>query len=474
MISLQNISLYNGSNPLLHQCSIVLDGEAGKKIALVGKNGCGKSSLLKILLGEIKPDKGTVHASHEVIGYLPQTIDFPDNHTLVGEYLESLLPEPWLTYKLDIALEKVGLSQGFLIKELLHLSGGEKVKVALVGLLLEEPTLLLFDEPTNNLDAEGISFVENFIKKFPGTVLFISHDRELINNASETIWELDHETAALRIYGSSYDDFLAVRNKRREHQLQQHEAQYKQIVALENWLKANEFHPKYRFSDLVLSQKQALENLRKNLIPKPSADPRIRPARGAMVDKGLLAKVAITQKQLPERSILQNISVDVHHGEKLLICGPNGTGKTTLLNILAGHDIEFQGTRISRPDLRIGYLKQSSTLVRDKTVLDNFLYHTYTNETEARATLAKYLFPTEFMNSKLSSLSMGEIRRLDLAIILTNKPQLLLLDEPTNHLDIFSREELECFIVQEAIPMVIVSHDRYFIEKISISRQIHL
>lgn len=474
MLSLQNISIYNGSIPLLEDCSINLDGHSGKKIAIVGKNGCGKSTMLKLLTGENQPDKGTVLHTNEVIGYLPQEITFPKEYSLVGEYLESLLAEPWMQYQIDIGLQQLGLPAEFLLQELGHLSGGEKVKTALAGLLLEEPTILLFDEPTNNLDMPGISWLENFIKEFPGTVVFVSHDRELINHVSQYVWEIDHEDCCLRVYGGNYEFFQVERQRRREKQLQQYEAQYKEIVALEDWLKANEFHPKYRFSDRVLSQKQALENLRKNLVKKPLAEPKISPQLASKVEKGLVAKVVVEKKTLPERDILKKVTIAIHHHEKVLVRGANGAGKTTLLNILAGIDVDFAGSRQVRPELRIGYLKQFPNLDKQKTVLENFLHATYTSESEARAILAKYLFSTEYMISKLCNVSQGELRRLDLAIILTNKPDLLLLDEPTNHLDIFSREALENFITQENIPMVLVSHDRYFTEKLQISTTLEL
>ncbi|MBI4836742.1 MAG: ABC-F family ATP-binding cassette domain-containing protein [Candidatus Abawacabacteria bacterium] len=474
MLNLQNISLYNGSILLLDNVNLSIDGSSGKKIAIVGKNGSGKSSLLKLLTGEFVPDQGRVTKANEIIGYLPQEITFPSNYQLVGEYLESFLTESWLQYQIDIALQKLDLPDNFLLKDLALLSGGEKVKVALAALLLQSPTVLLFDEPSNNLDLAGTIWLESFIKNFTGTVIFISHDRTLINRVSGYIWELDHEEHSLYVHTGSYEDFIAQRIRRREHQLQQHEAQYKEIVLLEKWLKANEFHPKYRYSDLVLSQKQALENLRKNLVTKPQPDPQISPQLARKTDKGLVMKAIITGKTFPEKQILQNLTFSIHHQEKVLITGPNGAGKTTLLNIIAGEDKNFAGTIVMKDTIKIGYLRQFSRLPTDIPLLEIFLQHTYTTESEARAILAKYLFPSEYMSSKLGSLSFGEIRRLELAIIITNKPHLLLLDEPTNHLDTFSREAIEKFIVENTIAMLVVSHDRYFIEKVGIERIINL
>lgn len=474
MISLQNIALFSGATVLLDQCSFILDGKSGKNIAIVGKNGCGKSTLLKVILGEILPDKGKVSAAHEVVGYLPQQITFPPEYSLVGEYLESLLAESWLAYKIDIALQELELQPEFLLLDLHHLSGGEAVKVALVGLLLSDPTILLFDEPTNNLDQKSIAWLESFMRAFPGTIVFVSHDRALINNVCDTIWEIDHETASIRVYGGNFDMFLSERQKRREQQLQRYEAQYKEIVILEKWLVANEFHSKYRFSDLVLSQKQALENLRKNLVAKPEKDPVINTVYQEVEGKNLVVKVSVEKKVLPEKEILKGVSLAVHAHEKILITGPNGAGKTTLLNIIAGMDHDFVGTRIVAPETKIGYLQQFNHFNTRTTVLDTFLQETFVTESVGRSILANYLFTSDFITSKLISLSQGELRKLQLAIILTNKPTVLLLDEPTNHLDIFSKIVLERFIIEAKIPMVIVSHDRYFIEQIGITTELKI
>ncbi len=451
-----------------------LDGRSGKKIAIIGKNGCGKSTFLKVLLGEVAPDRGQVIAVNETIGYLPQEIAFPPEFTLVGEYLESQLAEAWEQYKIDIALQQLQIAPEFMIKELQHLSGGERVKVRLVDLLLQEPTMLLFDEPTNNLDSETVLWLQKFMQEFMGTIVFVSHDRAFINAVSSTIWEFDHETHSIRAYGGDFDFFWTERQRRIEQQRQQHEAQFKEIVALEKWLTANEFHPKYRFSDRVLSKKQALENLQKNLVPKPQAEPKIRLISPASAVEGLLMKVSISRKPLPEKDILRNVQLSIHNDDRILITGANGVGKTTLLNILAGEERDFEGMLESKPNLRLGYLKQFSHYAKEVTVLETFLRETYTTETEARSVLANYLFTTEFMSSKLQSLSQGELRRLHLAIILTNQPDILFLDEPTNHLDIFSKATLEHFIAQLQIPLVIVSHDRYFIEKIAMTNEYHI
>ncbi|MCC6643512.1 ABC-F family ATP-binding cassette domain-containing protein, partial [Candidatus Peregrinibacteria bacterium] len=190
--------------------------------------------------------------------------------------------------------------------------------------------------------------------------------------------------------------------------------------------------------------------------------------------KGTVIAVKLQGKTFEEKKLLVNLEFKVQHGERVWIKGPNGSGKTTLLHILAGEDKDFEGTVTRRDGMKFGYLKQFTQLNEESTVLDEFDSRTQIEYTHVRSILANYLFPAEMMETKVKYLSYGQKRRLELAIMLTNKPDLLILDEPTNHLDIFVREELEKFLLEQDIALVIVSHDKYFTDKIGINKVIEL
>lgn len=467
MLQITHITINIVDEDLLRDISFSLDGKTKNRIAVVGKNGCGKSSFLKTIVGEVPPTEGDITVHHERIAYLPQEPQF-GSYTLVGEYLESLLEETWHAYKIDIAMQKVGLVPDYLIADIAHLSGGERVKVMLTGLLLDDPTILLMDEPTNNLDHAGIAWLEGFINAFSGSILIVSHDRSLIKNVMKEIWEIDSQSKSIHRFGVSYDQFLLERKSRYQRLLTQYDREQAVIDEIKAWLKANEMNAKYRFGALVMSQKQKLEHAIKSHIIKPEPDPEIVPYILPKSEINLILKVAINQKDFGEKVILKNVQFSVHRQEKVMIQGRNGAGKTTLLNMIAGIDNTYDGSVIIGQRVQIAYLPQHSRLNGKQGVLETFMHDTNMPETQARATLARYLFPTNFIDNIVSKLSFGERKRLELAIILTQQPQLLILDEPTNHLDIFAREMLEEFISKQPIAMIIVSHDRYFVEKLGI------
>jgi ATP-binding cassette subfamily F protein 3 len=190
--------------------------------------------------------------------------------------------------------------------------------------------------------------------------------------------------------------------------------------------------------------------------------------------KGTVVAAKIVKKNFDEREVLKDLEVKVSSGERVLISGENGTGKTTLLNIMSGIDKDFSGQVVPRSEVKLGYLRQFSSLDPENTVMEEFGKNTEIDYTQRRNILATYLFPAEFMDEKVKNLSYGQQRRLEIAILLTNKPDVIFLDEPTNHLDIFLREDLERFLVEQEIAMCIISHDQYFIERIGITRTIEL
>lgn len=211
--------------------------------------------MLKVFIGELNPTSGSVSIADETIGYLPQEITI-EGAMLVGEYLESKLRETWMEYKIDTVLAAVGLDQNVLIKEFGMLSGGEKVKIYLAGLLLDEPTILLLDEPTNNLDINGVEWLVQFIRDFSGSVLVVTHDRYIINECINQIWEINPDRKGIDVYHGNYEDFVREKKSALEKQETTYRREQRAIKKTEQWLKEHEFHPKYRFSIIVGVQKQ--------------------------------------------------------------------------------------------------------------------------------------------------------------------------------------------------------------------------
>ncbi|MFA5792690.1 MAG: ABC-F family ATP-binding cassette domain-containing protein [Candidatus Gracilibacteria bacterium] len=473
MLITKDLAFDAPTGQLFEGVNISLDSASKKRVAIVGRNGCGKSTLLKLLKGELEPSSGSVSSSQEIIGYLVQDISFPNEEDLVGTYLESHLEEEWMTYQIDIALAEVGLNQDSTLLQLKNLSGGQRVRVALAELLLSEPTILLLDEPTNHLDTASIDWLKDFVRNFRGTVAFVSHDRSFINAVADQIWEISAEHN-IEVYGCTYDGFLLERYERYQKRLKLHEFSQREVTELEEWLAENANHPKYKFTATVAQKKKALERMEKKAPPAPVADPCVRMKALEQGQKGTVLNAFIENKTYENRQILKDIRLKIEQGDRVLIEGPNGSGKSTLLNILSGVDTAYIGQVTLRANLKIGYLGQFSRLDPDKTVIGEFGTNTSIEYTQGRSTLAGYLFPAEFMDSKIKTLSYGQKRRLEFAILLTNKPDLLLLDEPTNHLDLFLREDLERFLLEQGVAMCIISHDSHFVKKIGITKMLKL
>ena len=480
MLLTQNLSYDYSGQHLFEDVNVSLDSAAKKRVAIVGKNGCGKTSLLKLLIGEIEPMQGAVSCSREVIGYLKQEPDFGETDAaaggtekLVGEFLESKLEEEWMTYKVEMVLDEVGLPGDVQLLALKNLSGGQRMRIALAEVLMKEPTILLLDEPTNHLDTASIAWLVGFLESFKGTVAFVSHDRGLINKVANQIWEITAEKN-IEVYGCKYDAFLIERYERYLKKLSAFELSNREMKELQDWLRENANNPKYKFTATVAQRKKALERMESRAAPEPIADPRVKMPDLQKDQQGAVIGVKIVEKSFAKRKILQNIDFKIRAGERVLLHGPNGSGKTTLLKIMAGEDKDFDGSLTLKQDLKIGYLSQFCNLDPDDTVINQFTSRCQVEYSLARGILAKYLFPADFMEDKIKNLSFGQQRRLELAILLTNKPALLLLDEPTNHLDIFLREDLESFLMQQEVAMCIISHDQYFLDKLGITNVVEL
>lgn len=473
MLLAKGLSYDHGGDELFHEVDISLDSKAKKRIAIVGKNGSGKSTLLKLLGGILEPQKGTISASGETVVYLQQDINFAEGSGTVEAYLVAKLEEEWMSYMIDMAFVEVGLDEAVKSQELSSLSGGQKVRVGLAELLLKQPTVLLLDEPTNHLDQDSIEWLKGFVNAFDGSIAYVSHDRDFINGTANQIWEIT-PSKTVQLYSCNYDQFLIERFERYQKALQDYNFSQRERLELEAWLRENANHPKYKFTATVAQKKKALERMEVAAPPEPVMDPRIKMHDLNYNEKGTVISAKIAGKSFGDKSILTDLEFKIQHGERVWVKGPNGSGKTTLLQILAGEDHDFQGQVTRRDGIKIGYLKQFSQLNEENTIIDEFDSRTEIDYTLVRSILSNYLFPSDIIENKIKYLSYGQKRRLELAIMLTNKPDLLILDEPTNHLDVFVREELEKFLLEQDIAMAIVSHDKYFTDKIGITKVIAL
>lgn len=473
MLLTQDLGYETSSGHLFEDINVSLDGSAQKRVAIVGRNGCGKSTFLKLLVGELEPTTGSLSRSGEVIAYLKQDPSFPDEYQTVNEYLTGKLEEEWMSYLMDMALEDVNLPTELVNEPIKNLSGGQRMRVAIAELLLSDPSILLLDEPTNHLDQNAIAWLIEFIKKFKGSVAFVSHDRAFINATADQIWEINAEES-IDVYTGTYEQFLVARYERYQKRLSDYEFSQRERIELESWLTENANHPKYKFTATVAQKKKALERMEKRAPPPPVPDPRVKMKSVLTGREGTVLNLKLKGKKWGDRTFLENLELKVEHGVRILIEGPNGSGKSTLMAILSGKDKAFDGTLTLREGAKIGFLGQFSSLDSNKSVLDAFGENTRIEYSHGRSALANFLFPAELVDAKIKTLSYGQQRRLEFAILLTNKPDLLLLDEPTNHLDIFLREDLERFLGNQEIAMVIISHDRYFVEKIGITKTVRL
>ncbi len=466
MLTLTNLACGYSSDPLLKDITLSISGKDRRHIALLGDNGAGKTTFMKTLLGENDELEGSVKIVREHLSYIPQNIALPENQ-LVGEYLENYLEESWMDYKIDIALADVGLPEEALIKETQQLSGGERMRVFLARELLREPSILLMDEPTNHMDLKGLAWLGEFLNKFQGSSIIITHDRWFINTYMNTIWFIDRTEKTIEKYSGTYDTFLEWKAERDERQMDKYHREQHAMKEIKEWLKKNEFHPKYQFSAVVMSRKRALANMQRKATSKiePPRAITLKAETGQEKDQRFLVAEVHDHPYIQKKEF----SFQVRSSDVLHIKGPNGSGKTTLLHLLMKDQDTDLATIEWKEGIEVGYLGQHCSLPGEKTVLDAF--HEATKElgldlSHMRSILHNYFFSANDIDRLVQSFSLGEQRKLELATVLAKKPDILFLDEPTNHMDILTREIIETFLQESTLPLILISHDQYFVDKL--------
>ncbi len=504
VLDVQNLTLSFGENQLFSNISFnIKDNE---KVGFVGVNGAGKTSLFKIITGEYTADSGNCFMSKNVrLGYMQQHT-CSDSRTIWDELVSvyddlietekeldeisrelRVSPSQSLIEKQDILTEKFNSAGGLVYKSMTRsallglgfeesdfnkststLSGGQKSKLILAKLLLSKADFLLLDEPTNHLDISAICWLEEFLKNFSGACLIISHDRYFLDRVTDKTIELDNKK--IRSYKGNYSQFLVKKEAEQKAIEDKYNNDIKEIERLEGIIAQQRRWNREKNIKTAESKEKVVERIKAQLVLPDSKAEKIRfDFTPKCVSGEDVLEVTDLKKSFGSNTIFKNASFNVKRGERVFLLGDNGCGKTTLLKILMGDLSRDDGTFKFGASLMTGYFDQvQAKLDLSKTVIDevwtNFPYMT---ETRVRNALAAFLFKGEDVFRKLEVCSGGERARVALLKLMLGGYNFLLLDEPTNHLDSFSREELENTLLNYEGTMLIVSHDRYFINKLA-------
>ncbi len=476
MLTVTNIHKFFGDQHILNDVSFEIKKQA--RIGLVGSNGAGKSTLANLIYGQIDPDRGTILKAPALkIGYLKQSVDYQSsiNSDLSSEFLE-------VTSELGLSkYQKWGKDR------ISHLSGGERLKVALAEVWSSHPHILLLDEPTNHLDFQGINWLIEQLNTFKGAIVVISHDRYFLDQTVNQIFDL--ENGQLTAYEGNYTTFYEKKKKNRDIQLHHYQSQQKDIARVEDQMdqlqqwagKAHrtmrdqegmkEFHgvKAKKLDRAVKSKMKRLRNdLEKNKVEKPAEEKTISFQFKANEKKGnRIIEAKNLSKTFKNKMLFQQSQFYIMHGEKIGIYGPNGSGKTTLLNMLIGEEPTTSGHLNISSALKIASLSQDvADMDVSQTGLEALQISDRAQLLKARTTLANMGMDAKKLNQLVGTLSLGERTRIKLTNMLVNEYDLLILDEPTNHLDLASRTQLESTLKDFTGTILVVSHDVYFLQHV--------
>lgn len=506
--SINGGSFSYGENIILDKVNFTIKDK--QKIAVVGRNGCGKTTLLKIISGELELDRDDkvsdtlIKANVGNIGTLKQITFSNENCTLVEEvrkaYSElvdlkirieelsaqmqydhsdktvrlfstlqeqfNLLGGYYFEKEYETAIRKFGFTEEDKYKSLSLFSGGQRTKIAFLKLILSKPDILLLDEPTNHLDIESIEWLEDYIKNYSGAVVIVSHDRMFLDKTVQTVFEIEH--GHITEYMGDYTAFTVQKKALREQQSKLYAAQQKEIQRLEKI--ADHFIGKPTKASMAKSKLKAIERI--TPLEKPeNSDNRTFKINVDPEQKSFKQVLSVKDLAIGYNKELSRVTVDVLRGERIGIIGGNGLGKSTFLKTIVGKVPALSGEFTIGRNVDIGYFDQQLAAYNsENTVLSDFSGDFPSlSDTQCRNRLGAFLFTDEDVFKPISKLSGGEKVRLNLCKILNKNPNFLILDEPTNHMDIIGKETLEDILLNFAGTVLFVSHDRYFIKKIATS-----
>ena len=506
VLSAKDISKSYGTDIITEDVSFGV--EKGDRIGIVGPNGSGKTTLLSIIAGELEPSSGNIYIRSDMtLGYLKQKNHFFAGGTVIGEaqksfehffrmekeiedlqirisdhtrpdfdqclaaytnLIEEYEKEGGYTYKSELSavLRAMGFSEEDQLKKIDVLSGGERTRLALACMLLRRPDILILDEPTNHLDLKMLSWLENFLKGYQGTLLVVSHDRYFLDRIVGRIFDMSGGT--LNAYTGNYSEFLIKKEERMEALMREYEKQQAEIARQEEMIRRFRQHGTEHLAKRARSREKRLAHI--ELIDRPT-EVQSRMKLGFEQNFKSGGEVLVCEdlaKSYGEKKLFEDVSLDVRKGEKVCIIGDNGIGKTTLLRILMGKEEPDRGYLKTGYNVDFGYYDQGQRLLDDnETVLGEMknAYHLY-SDTEMRSLLGRFLFRGDDVFKQVGDLSGGEKAKLSLLKLMLSGANTLVLDEPTNHLDIESKEVVEDALTEFGGTLIIVSHDRYLLTRI--------
>lgn len=509
LLQASNLCKNYGVRPVLTNISLQISER--ERIGLVGVNGAGKSTLLQILAGELSYDSGELFKSKEArIGYLAQNSGLNSERTLYEELrtvfshlleleqelreLEVRMADPELlnneklyeetmnryAARSETFREQGGYEMEAKIRGVLHgmgfgdfppdtvvstLSGGQRTRLALAKLLLQEPDLLMLDEPTNHLDIATLTWLEDYLRGYPGSILVVSHDRYFLDALVQTIYEIERHSS--RRYTGNYSRYIEIKAADYAVQLKHYEKQQEEIARMEDFVRRN--LARASTTKRAQSRRKALERMER--MDKPLGD--LKKASFSFEIDRTSGKEVLRADQLAVaydgHELFTNVSLHLNRGETVALIGPNGVGKSSLLKVITGRLKQERGTYEWGSNVTIGFYDQDqSGLNPNHTVLEE-VWNAFPHLEEARirTVLGNFLFSGEDVFKKISALSGGEKARVSLAKLMLLNANVLILDEPTNHLDLFSKEVLEASLIDYEGTLLFISHDRYFLNKMA-------
>ncbi|MCM1273217.1 MAG: ABC-F family ATP-binding cassette domain-containing protein [Clostridium sp.] len=507
LLACQNISKSYGTNEILKDVSFHI--EAKEKIAIVGINGCGKTTLLKVIMGEEPADAGRVILAKDTsVGYLSQHQDISFDNTVFDEMIETKkfiidIEKKLRQLELDMkdcegekleqimgtynrlqsefdrlngyayeseitgVLKGLGFSPADYQRHISTLSGGQKMRIALGRLLLIQPDIIILDEPTNHLDMTSISWLEGFLFSYQGSVIIVSHDRYFIDKIADKIVEIDNHKAT--VYNGNYSYYSGERAKIRASLMKAYLNQQQEIKHQEEVIAKLKQFNREKSIKRAESREKMLDKI--EVLEKPvttvaemrlSLTPSVESGNDVLTIQGL-------SKAFGDHRLFSSLDLEIKRGEKIALIGGNGTGKTTILKMINRDCPKDSGSITLGARVRIGYYDQEhQVLSLNKTIFEEISdAYPDLNNTKIRNVLAAFLFTGEDVFKKIGDLSGGERGRVSLAKLMLSPANFLILDEPTNHLDIQSKEILEETLKSYTGTVLLVSHDRYFINAVA-------